>query len=43
MNVAVIGIGGHVGSRRGAEDFAGALVDEVEHSRHRRERFTVGY
>jgi putative NADH-flavin reductase len=25
------------------EDFAIALVDELEHPRHRRERFTVGY
>lgn len=25
------------------EDYAVALVDEIEHPRHRRERFTVGY
>jgi putative NADH-flavin reductase len=25
------------------EDFAIALVDELEHPRHRRERFTAGY
>lgn len=43
MNVAVIGIGGRVGSRLEAEDVAIALVHELEHPRHRRERFTVGY
>jgi hypothetical protein len=25
------------------EDFASALVDELEHARHSRQRFTVGY
>jgi uncharacterized protein len=43
MNVAVIGIGGRVGSWVSMEDFAIGLVDELEHPRHRRERFTVGY
>jgi len=30
-------------SRISAEDFAAALVDEVEKSRHIRQRFTVAY
>ncbi|HHW05959.1 MAG TPA: NAD(P)-dependent oxidoreductase, partial [Clostridia bacterium] len=30
-------------SRISAEDFAVALLDEVENPRHHRQRFTVGY
>ncbi|RMX08732.1 NAD(P)-dependent oxidoreductase [Corticibacter populi] len=34
---------GEQGSRISFEDYAVALVDEVEHPRHVRQRFTVGY
>jgi putative NADH-flavin reductase len=38
-----LGLDAPVGERISAEDYAVALVDEIEKPTHRRQRFTVGY
>jgi putative NADH-flavin reductase len=38
-----LGLDAPVGERISAEDYAVALVDEIEKPSHRRQRFTVGY
>ena len=38
-----LGLDAPVGERISAEDYAVALVDEIEKPAHRRQRFTLGY
>jgi uncharacterized protein len=43
MKVVLFGASGMIGRRISAEDYAVALMDELEKPQHVRQRFAVGY
>jgi uncharacterized protein len=43
MKVALYGSTGNAGSRISMEEYAIALVNELERPKHRKQRFSVGY